>query len=162
MKNKKQIEKLTVIAVLTAIEIILAFTPLGYLKIGLLSITFMTVPIIIGAVTEGFAASTILGFVFGMTSFLQCFGLDAFGTQLFSINPFGTFVMCVVTRTLMGFLCGLIYKGLNQKSKIKPLSIGISAFSAPFLNTLFFVPMLILFFWNSDYIQGLANGANVL
>ena len=147
---------------LIALEIIMAFTPIGYLKIGLLSITFMTVPVIIGAVTNGLWMGAVLGLTFGVTSFVQCFGMDAFGTTLFGLNPIGTFIMCVCTRTLMGFLCALIYKGLSKTKAPAGVQVGVSAFSAPFLNTAFFVPCLILFFWKSDYIQSIAAGANVL
>ena len=164
--KKNQTLKLTVTGMLIALEVILAFTPIGYLKIGLLSITFMTIPVIVGAVTNGLAVGTILGLTFGITSFVQCFGMDAFGTTLMSINPFATFVLCVCSRTLMGFFCALIYKLLSEKlaSKIRkaePVALGVSAFSAPFLNTAFFVPTLILFFWHSDYIQNIAEGKNV-
>ena len=160
-RNQKTL-RLTVAGMLIALEIIMAFTPIGYLKIGLLSITFMTVPVIIGAVTNGLWMGAVLGLTFGVTSFVQCFGMDAFGTTLFGLNPIGTFIMCVCTRTLMGFLCALIYKGLSKTKAPAGVQVGVSAFSAPFLNTAFFVPCLILIFWKSDYIQSIAAGANVL
>ncbi|MBR5422380.1 MAG: ECF transporter S component [Clostridia bacterium] len=160
-RNQKTL-RLTVAGMLIALEIIMAFTPIGYLKIGLLSITFMTVPVIIGAVTNGLWMGAVLGLTFGVTSFVQCFGMDAFGTTLFGLNPIGTFIMCVCTRTLMGFLCALIYKGLSKTKAPAGVQVGVSSFSAPFLNTAFFVPCLILFFWKSDYIQSIAAGANVL
>ncbi|MBQ7688024.1 MAG: ECF transporter S component [Clostridia bacterium] len=160
--KKKNIIRLTVSGMLIALEILMAFTPVGYLKIGLLSITFMTIPVIVGAVTNGLYVGTVLGLTFGITSFVQCFGMDAFGTALFQIQPVYTFILCVATRTLMGFLCALIYKGLSKTKLPSGLQVGISAFSAPFLNTAFFVPCLILFFWNTDYIRGIAGGANVL
>ena len=159
--KKQNIYRLTVAGMLIALEIILAFTPIGYLKIGLLSITFLTIPIIIGGITSGVAVSTLLGLTFGITSFVQCFGMDAFGTALFQINPVFTFIMCVVSRTLMGFLCGLIYKGLTQTKLPQTLKAGAAAFSAPFLNTLFFMACLIAFFWRTDMIQALAAGKNV-
>ena len=159
--ERKDLFRLTATAMLVALEIVLAFTPVGYLKIGLLSITFMTVPVIIGAVICGPWEGAVLGLTFGLTSFVQCFGIDAFGTTLMSIRPFATFVMCVVTRTLMGFLCGLIYRGLSKTKAPAGVKVGISAFSAPFLNTAFFVPCLIAFFWNTPYIQSIAAGKGV-
>lgn len=160
--NKQNIRKLTVAGMLIALELILAFTPLGYLKIGLLSITFMTIPVIIGSITSGATVATILGLTFGITSFVQCFGTDTFGTTLFQISPVFTFITCVGARTLMGFLCGVIFKGLNKTKLPETVRGGIAAFSAPFLNTLFFMACLIGFFWNTEYIQSIAAGANVL
>ena len=160
--QKQKTARLTVMGMLVALEVILAFTPLGYLKIGLLSITFMTIPIIIGGVTSGVTVGTVLGLVFGITSFVQCFGMDAFGTALMQISPLGTFITCVVTRTLMGCLCGLIYKGMSKTKLPEVLQCGVAAFSAPFLNTLFFMACLLGFFWNTDYIQSIAAGKNLL
>lgn len=159
--KKQNIYRLTAAGMLIALELILAFTPLGYLKIGLLSITFMTIPVIIGSITSGATVATVLGLTFGVTSFVQCFGMDAFGTALFQMNPVYTFIMCVVARTLMGFLCGVIYKALKKTKLPETLCAGVSAFSAPFLNTLFFMACLIVFFWQTDYIQSIAAGANV-
>ena len=155
--KKPDLFRLTVTGMLVALEIVMAFTPVGYLKIGFLSVTFMTIPVIIGAVACGPLVGAILGLTFGVTSFVQCFGLDAFGTMLMSINPVATFVMCVVTRTLMGFLCGLVYQGLSKTKAPAGVKVGVSAFSAPFLNTAFFMPCLIVFFWKSEYIRGIAS-----
>ena len=43
--------------------------------------------VVIGAIILGPTAGAILGGVFGITSFIQCFGISAFGTLLFGINP---------------------------------------------------------------------------
>ena len=40
--------QITLTAILAAIIVLLAFTPLGYLRIGLVSITFLTVPVVVG------------------------------------------------------------------------------------------------------------------
>ena len=159
--KKQNLRKLTVAGMLIALELILAFTPLGYLKIGLLSITFMTIPVIIGSITSGATVATILGLTFGITSFVQCFGTDAFGTALFQISPVFTFITCVGARTLMGFLCGVIFNALKKTKLPETVRGGIAAFSAPFLNTVFFMACLIGFFWRTDYIQSIAAGANI-
>ena len=48
--------------------------------------------IIIGAVSNGPVVGAILGLTFGLTSFAQCFGMDAFGTTLMQISPVNPFV----------------------------------------------------------------------
>ena len=45
--------RLVLTALLTALIIVMAFTPLGYLKSGAIEITFIPVPIVIGAVLLG-------------------------------------------------------------------------------------------------------------
>lgn len=157
--EKKKIYNLAAISLLIAIVALMSFTPAGYLKIGPLSITFLTLPVIVGAATIGVWASTLLGLSFGITSFIQCFGMDAFGTALFQISAVKTAVMCIVPRVLMGLICGLIYMGLS-KTKINenPIHYLITSLSAPLFNTLLFMPTLVLFFWKTDYIQQIASG----
>lgn len=155
--KKENIFKLSITAILVAIIAIMSFTPLGYLKIGLLSITFLTVPIIIGAVTSGPGVGAILGFAFGITSFIQCFGMDAFGVALMQISPWKTAFMCIVPRTLMGLICGFCYKGLSNTKLPSPVKYALSGITAPLFNTLLFMGTLILFFWKSEYIQSVAD-----
>ena len=146
-------------ALLTALIVLMAFTPIGYLQIGVVKMTFIMVPVAVGAITLGEKSGAFLGLVFGITSFIQCFGLDAFGTTLFGINPAYTFIMCLVPRVLMGYLCGVAYKLIARKKK--KFALVFASFMAPVLNTVFFMSLLLLFFGNSDYIQGIRNGAEL-
>ncbi len=147
-------------AILTALIVLMAFTPIGYLQIGVVKMTFIMIPVAVGAITLGEKSGAFLGLVFGITSFIQCFGLDLFGTTLFSINPLYTFIMCIVPRVLMGYLCGVIYKLVARKKK--KFALVFASFLAPVLNTTFFMSLLLLFFGESDYIMGIRNGAELL
>lgn len=134
-------------AVLIAIIIIMAFTPIGYIRTGALSITLIVIPVAVGAVILGPGAGAILGAVFGITSFIQCFGLEPFGTALFAMKPFGTFIVCMVPRVLMGWLSGLIYKGFSKGKSTRKAATFIGCLAAPLLNTLFFMTALIAIFY---------------
>lgn len=143
-------------AVLAAILIAMAFTPLGYLKIGAVSITFLSLPVVIGAIMIGPLFGAVLGGVFGITSFIQCFGMDLFGTTLLGINPILTFIMCMVPRILMGLFVGLIFRALSKRDKSKIWSFAVASLSGAVINTVLFVGALILFFGTSDYIRSFA------
>ena len=58
------------LALMIAIIFIMAFTPLGYLKTPGLSITFLTVPVAVGAMILGPKGGAICGFAFGITSLI--------------------------------------------------------------------------------------------
>lgn len=146
-------------AVLSAILIVMAFTPLGYLKVGTISITFLSIPVVIGAIIVGPACGAVLGGVFGVTSFLQCFGMDPFGTALFGVNPFLTFIMCMIPRILMGLFVGLIFRALSKLDKTKIVSFAIASLSGAVINTVLFVGALVLFFGN--YLISLKIGPNI-
>lgn len=156
VKNKEKIYKLTLTAVLTALIFVMAFTPLGYLKIGAVSITFITIPVVIGAIVGGPSVGTVLGLMFGATSFIQCFGTDAFGMALLGESPVYTAIMCFVPRILMGFFCGLIYKAFSKKKYLKA-GTAVTSFCGGFINTVLFVGFLILLFYNTPAVQALGT-----
>lgn len=140
-------------AILSAIIILMAFTPLGYLRVGPVSITFLIIPVVIGAIVNGPVSGAILGGVFGATSFAQCFGLDPFGTALLAINPILTFIMTMVPRVVMGLAVGLIFQALHKRNMKSILPFAVASLSGALLNTILFVGALVLFFGNSDYLR---------
>ena len=143
--NRSGTVKLTVTAVLTALILVMTFTPIGYLKVGAIEITFLSIPVAIGAIICGPGAGAFLGAVFGATSFLQCFTAPTpFSAALLGISPLRTAVMCFVPRILAGLLTGLIFTAFRNKKSV--LSFTLSSFSMGFLNTVFFVAALILLF----------------
>lgn len=161
MKNSS-LKNMVTLALLSAIIVLMAFTPIGFLKAGVLEITFITIPVIIGAILLSPAAGAVLGGVFGFMSFAQCFGFSYFGVQLLSINAAFTFFLCVVPRILMGFLCGLIFKGLKNAFGPKIFVFGVSSLMGALLNTLFFMTTLVFLFGKTDYIMGMRGSANVI
>ena len=104
----------------------------------------------------------MLGGVFGLTSFIQCFGMSTFGAALLNINPFLTFLVCMVPRVLMGYLSGVIFQLLHRGGKTKILSFAVSSLSGAVLNTVFFVTMLMLLFGSSDYMMSMRGGMGLL
>lgn len=102
------------------------------------------------------ADGAILGGVFGLTSFATCFGSSQFGVTLLAINPIGTFITCVVARVLAGGLTGLVFERLHRSEKLRPISYAVGGLLGPVFNTLFFMSCIVLFFWNTEFIQGMA------
>jgi Predicted membrane protein len=143
------------LALFTAIILLLAFTPLGYIKTGTLSITLIGIPVIVGAIILGPSSGAFLGGVFGITSFIQCFGMDPFGGVLLGIDPVKTFLMCMVPRILMGWLTAVIFKGLYKLDKKRIISYAATSLIGSLLNTVLFMSFLIIFFINNAKVQEL-------
>ena len=163
-QNGLKPRELTLLGLLTAILLAMSFTPLGYLNIGPLAITLNTIPVAIAAAALGPLGGAVTGAVFGMTSFLQCLGIggtSAMGVLLFEINPFFAFVQRFVPRLLMGTLAGVIFDAV-KKWKGSTLAGFVAGFSAAFLNTALFMTALVLLFGNTEYVQGLIAGRNVI
>ena len=155
--NRSKTLHLAQLAMFSAIIIVMAFTPLGYLKVGPLSITFLTIPVVLGAILMGPLDGAILGAVFGATSFVQCFGLDAFGTTLLSLNPAFTFSLCFLPRILIGIVSGYLLKGLEKLRANQVVSYALSSLAGALTNTVFFVGLLLLLFGQTAYIQSFGD-----
>lgn len=161
--NRAKTAYLTELSVLVALIAILTFTPLGFLKIGIIEMTLITIPVAIGGILLGPKAGAILGGVFGIFSFLQCiWGLSAFGVALLEINPVLTFIICVIPRILCGWLPALIFKAIYPKDKTKIVSVAVSSALTSLFNTLFFIVFVAVFFGKTDYIKNMVNEASFI
>ena len=102
----------------------------------------------------------------GLTNFYRNYGarcapmviafdmLKAVGAVLLGINPIYTFLVCVPTRILAGWLCGVAFKGLNKLDKTNLWSFGAAGLIGALCNTVLFMTTLCLCFYNTEYIQG--------
>ena len=150
------------LAMMIAIILLMSFTPLGYIRTPGLSVTLLTIPVAVGAIILGPKGGAVCGLAFGATSFYMALtGSSAFAAMLLSISPVGTFITCIVARVLEGWLTGLIFAALYKKASTKKISYYIASLACPLLNTLFFMGFLCIFFYNTEYIQGIASGLGV-
>jgi uncharacterized membrane protein len=165
MKHKRfDTRRLVLLSVLGAILLVMSFTPLGYLNIGPLAISLNMIPVAIAAVALGPMAGAILGGIFGITSFLQCLGIggiSAMGVILFEISPVLAFVQRFVPRVLAGLLAGLVYQGVGKLTG-QGVAAFVTGFCAALFNTVLFMLSLVLLFGNTEYMQGLIAGRNII
>ena len=150
MSNREKIQKITIVSILAALTVVLSFIPIKYF----FEITITIVPIVVGILVGGRKTGLILGTVFGVISYLQCFGFSPLGVNLLAINPFLTFIVCVPTRMLMGWLAGLINDLLTKKHGHTRVSDIVCSILVPLLNTIFFMSTLVICFYNTELIQG--------
>lgn len=119
-KFKFNTKTLAYLALLTALLMVFSFTPIGTIPIGPLSITLNIIPVAIAAIALGPIGGLIIGSVFGILSFLQCFSIgvpSGMGIVLVGISPVLAFIQRFVPRALDGFLVGLIYQYLYKLFK---------------------------------------------
>ena len=164
MKMKRvNTKRRVLLAMLSGILLVMSFTPLGYLNIGPLAISLNMIPVAIGAVALGPGGGAFLGAVFGITSCLQCVGIggtSAMGVILFEISPVLTIIQRFVTRVLAGWLTGVVYRGLRRQHI--SCATYVAGFGAALFNTIFFMAALVLLFGQTEYLQGLIAGRNIL
>lgn len=161
-KKRYDVRYLTQLSLLIAIEAVMKAIGLGSVPVGPLYMSFLTVPIAVGAIVLGPVAAMILGAVFGFVSFLDAIkGASLLTSNLLAVSPVNTFILCFGMRVLMGLCVGLVYQGMARICSRKTVGYFVASLSAPLLNTLFFMGYIVLAFYQSAYIQGLvaAKGA---
>ena len=151
IKNKSQksartsrsesIYELAALGLLTAICFIMAFTPLGFIPIGVLTVTFMTIPVIVSATVLKPRDSAIIGGIFGITSFIKTV-TGAGGVMmagLFQINPFLTFILCIVPFPVYwkAGLADLSFRLSEKSTRQNSFLISWQAFPYPFSTQYF-------------------------
>ena len=162
MKEKINTKYMVELALVMAIIILMAMTPLGYIRTPLLQITLLTVPVAVGAIILGPRAGAICGATFGCTSIYTALTApSAMSAAMLEVNVFGAFFTMLVPRILEGWLCGLIFLALYKIKPTRRISYYVASLSCPLLNTVLFMGSLVLFFYKSDYIQGLTESLGV-
>ena len=168
MNTTNNTSKLVILGLMTGILLLMAYTPLGYLNIGPLAITFNVIPVAIAAITLGPAGGAAIGAVFGMTSFLQCIGIGGselrWESMLFSINPCSGICaeirsayagwssvrihlsQCNVRRRTDAYMASLHNRILFRVSKYGVL----------------YDRLWCVLFGNTEYMQGLIGGKNII
>ena len=163
-ERRKKTLFLTQFSLLLAIEAIVCFTPLGSIPIGPLVATLSHVPVIITAITLGTGAGALMGFFFGLFSFIvNSFvtpNLFSFVfTPLYNGGNLWSLVICFVPRVLIGVTAGLVFSGLHSLLKHKPtdaVSYVASAIVGTLTNTVLVLGGIYLFF-GKTYAEAMAE-----
>ena len=156
MKKNYDLLTLVQLAMLICIQLVMKAIGLGSVPVGPLYMSFLTLPIAVAAIIIGPAGGAITGAVFGLVSFKDALtGGSVMTSTLLGVSPIHTFILCVVTRTLMGFLTGVVYSLVKKLDHKRTWSLFVGSIAAPLLNTLFFMGYIVLVFYNTDFVQGL-------
>lgn len=151
------------LALFTAIVFVLGLTPLGMVPLGLIKATTLHIPVIIGCLLLGPRYGAVLGFMFGLVSFLSNTmspaALSFAFTPLIPVpgTPNGSplsLIICFVPRILVGVVPWFVYRGLQklmkESSRGEVLSMAIAGASGAILNT-GLVMSLIYFLFRDAY-----------
>ncbi|MBE6583503.1 MAG: ECF transporter S component [Ruminococcaceae bacterium] len=147
----QKIIKMVQLALLVALVFVLQMLG-SFIKIGPLPMSFVLVPIVVGAFLLGWREGAFLGFVFGViTMVMGIAGIDGFSFLLWQASPFWFIVVCLVKATMAGLGSGLIYKALGKVlgEKYIVVTTVIASISAPIINTGIFVVGMLLFFFDT-------------
>ncbi len=166
--SRQKIQKMTELAMLVALVVVLQILSAMIPPVGGVSITLTLVPVVVGAILFGIQGGAVLGFSFGLIVLINCVtGLDVGGGVLWNANPVLTALICLLKGTAAGLVPAILYGLIIQKKEGKEISekrrlIGALAASAvaPVVNTGLFVLGALLFFTDTLYAWQAASSAS--
>lgn len=143
--RNEQIRKMVLAAILMAIIVLMTFVPqLGYITIGLVPITIIHIPVIVGGILLGRKYGLLLGLVFGLGSMTRSF------MEYPLYAPFTNPLLSVVPRAFVGFIASDIYSLFSKAIKQEKLAVPIALGMVTFIHSLIVVPLLF-WFWKVGF-----------
>ena len=146
------------VALFAALIVLMAFTPfLGYIPLGFTRATIIHIPVIIGSLLLGPKKGAGLGFVFGLTSFINNTinpTVTSFVfTPFYSLGEYsggvGSMIICFVPRILVGVIPFYVYRGvkkLQREEKASTAGLALAGISGALVNTLLVMNLIFVFF----------------
>lgn len=141
-KSRKDTRWMVSVALMAAIVILLANTPLGMIQLPIIKATTVHIPVIIGAILLGPSAGAILGGVFGICSMIS--NTTAPTLLSFAFSPFlaedllgivKALWIAIGCRVLIGVVAGWVWIGL-KKFKVSPwAALPLTGFVGSMTNT---------------------------
>ncbi len=161
--------RLTYLTLFITIEVVISIVPfLGFIPLGFINATTLHIPVILAGILLSKRDGAIVGFVFGLLSFLKSTFEPNMTSFLFSPffsmggiqGNFTSLIIAFLPRILVGYMSGLIYEIASRHLK-EAMSVSISAFIASFIFNTGLVMSLAYIFFRDAYAlsQGLAQSA---
>ena len=163
LDSVKKNRRLVFCAFMTALIVVLQALAYALAALGFkIAPSLVLVPVVIGGMILGVRYGAMLGFLFGIITFVGCVtGIDPGGAILFAARPLLNFVLCVTKGTLAGLEAALLYHSISSHgTKRQRISSVFAAASCPVVNTGVFI--LFMVFGYMDTLKSWASGTDVL
>lgn len=156
--EKKDTRWLTSVALMAAIVILLANTPLGMIQLPIIKATTVHIPVIIGAILLGPAAGAILGATFGVCSLISntmaptllSFAFSPFMSMSGIAGAVKALWISIGCRVMIGVISGWFWILLKKMNVYRVLALALTGFIGSMTNTVF-VMGSIYFLLARDY-----------
>lgn len=152
--RKHDIRWLVSVALMAAIIIVLANTPLGMIQLPIIKATTVHIPVIIGAILLGPSAGAMLGAVFGLCSLIS--NTMAPTLLSFAFSPFMSTTgipgalkaiwISVGCRVLIGVVAGWLWNFLQKMHVNNWIALPVVGFVGSMVNTISVMGSIYLLF----------------
>ena len=142
--RKKDTRWMVTVALMAAIVILLANTPLGMIQLPFIKATTVHIPVMIGAVVLGPTAGLILGATFGICSMisntmaptLMSFAFSPFLSTTGIVGALQAIWISVGCRVTFGWIAGMLWKVLQKIRVEKTITLAVLGFLGSMLHTI--------------------------
>lgn len=153
-QTKKDTRWMVSVALMAAIVIVLANTPLGMIQLPIIKATTVHIPVIIGAVILGPTAGAILGGVFGVCSLvsntmaptLLSFAFSPFLTTTGLVGAVKAIWVSIGCRILIGLVAGWLWLLFTKCKTNQTVALVITGFVGSMTNTITVMGSIYLLF----------------
>lgn len=144
MKNRKDTRWMVGVALMAAIIVLLANTPLGMIQLPVIKATTVHIPVILGAILFGPMAGCVLGGVFGLCSMvsntvaptLLSFAFSPFMSTTGLVGAAKAIWISFGCRVLMGVVVGWLWIGLKKLKLNDMIALPVVGFIGSMTNTI--------------------------
>ena len=158
--EKKDIRWRVTVALMVAIVLLLANTPLGMIQLPIVKATTVHIPVIIGSIVMGPMAGAILGATFGICSLISntmaptllSFAFSPFLSTTGLVGVLKAIWVSVGCRTAMGLASGWLWSLLKKLKVNQNIALIITGFLGSMFNTIFVMGSIYVLF-ASQYAQ---------
>ena len=128
---KRATGRLTALAMLCALLLVMGMTGIGFIPLPLIKATTMHIPVILGAILLGPGAGAVLGGVFGLCSVwvntitpgLISFAFSPFLSQEGLLGACKALWIALGCRILLGLIAGYLWKALKKLPELAAMAI---------------------------------------
>ncbi len=154
-----KIRKMTGVALLMALVVVLQLLCGVIPPVGGFTISLVLIPIVLGAALYGPKTGALLGSVFGIVVVIGCItGTDVGGAMVFQANPLLCIAVVLGKGILAGVLSGQVYNLLKDRNQ--RTAMILAAAICPVVNTGTFIACMWIFF--VDVLATWAGGGDIL
>ena len=137
------VRQLTVSGLLAGITIFLGLTGYGFIPLLFMDATILHIPTIIGSIAAGPRVGALVGFMFGLFSFVQTLRAPSLLLQFaVQYNIAYDAIICIVPRILIGIIAYVIFSRLKGRTFIRAAVAAVVTtvcHTVLFLGTLYFL-----------------------
>lgn len=141
VSSKTRIREIAILSMFIAIIFVMGFVPnLGFITIGPISATIIHIPVLIGGVLLGRRNAIILGFAFGVMSFIRAF--TSVGFDYVFIFPW----VSILPRLILGLLIIPVYLLFKKIFHRRFIALVVSFVVLSLLHSVMVLPLMITTF----------------